>query len=713
MNLRADFLVELGTEELPPKSLRTLEEAFRDGLLSRIDAAGLVHGAVESFSTPRRLAVRVKRLALQATDQQLQRRGPPLSAALDASGQPTRAAQAFAQSCGVAFAELGREKDPKGNEALSFTGVKPGAAARELLPQLVSEALDALPIPKRMRWGAGDAQFVRPVHWLVLLHGAEVIPATVLGASSGNETRGHRFHSSKALRISSPASYETTLEKRGKVIANFARRRATIRTGVESIATGLGGTALISDALLDEVTALVEWPVPLAGRFEDRFLTLPRELLVSVLQDHQRYFPVAAADASLLPWFITVSNIESTDPAVVRAGNERVVRPRLADAAFFWEQDRKSPLAARLPQLDAVTFQAQLGSIGDKVRRIEHLAREIAARIDGDEKLAARAAQLAKCDLVTNLVGEFPELQGVMGRYLAQADGEPQEVCTAIDEHYQPRGAGDTLPNTHSGLAVSIADKLDTLTGVFAIGQKPSGTRDPFALRRAAIGIGRMIYERRLPLDLIDLIDESLRTHTVFEVPVTAGGKPLPSRAEVAAQVYDYMMERQRNAWLEPPDGGPPIPGITSEACDAVLAMRPRSPLDFDARVRALLTFLALPEATSLIAANKRIGNLLKKSAGAETASGQVDPMLIKSDVERDLYQSVLAAEHSVPGHIAVGAYAQALSELAWLRKPVDAFFDQVMVMDPDPALRANRLALLTQLRGLFMGIADLSRLPG
>jgi glycyl-tRNA synthetase beta chain len=704
--------VELGTEELPPKALRTLEEAFRDGLLSRIDAAGLVHGAVQSFSTPRRLAVRVRRLALQAQEQQVQRRGPPVSAAIDASGQPTRAGQAFAQSCGVAFGALGREKDPKGNEYVNFTGVKAGAAARDVLPTLVSEALDALPIPKRMRWGAGDAQFVRPVHWLVLMHGAEVIPATVLTAISGNATRGHRVHSSRALRISSPASYESTLEKRGKVIADFTDRRARIRFGVESIAAGLGGTALVSDALLDEVTALVEWPVPLAGRFEDRFLALPRELLISVLQDHQRYFPVTGADGQLLPWFITVSNIESTDPAVVRAGNERVVRPRLADAAFFWEQDRKSPLASRLPQLDAVTFQAQLGSIGDKVRRIEHLAREIATRIDGNESLAARAAQLAKCDLVTNLVGEFPELQGVMGRYLAQAD-EPDEVCRAIDEHYQPRGAGDVVPTTPSGLAVSIADKLDTLTGVFAIGQKPSGTRDPFALRRAAIGIGRMIYERRLPLDLVDLIDESLRTHTVFEAPAAAGAKPLPTREAVAAQVYEYMMERQRNAWLEPPDGGPPIPGITPEACDAVLATRPRSPLEFDARVRALLTFLALPEAASLIAANKRIANLLKKSAGAETASGQVDPMLIKSDVERDLYKSVLAAEHSVPGHIAVGAYAQALSELAWLRQPVDAFFDQVMVMDPDPALRANRLALLTQLRGLFTGIADLSRLPG
>jgi glycyl-tRNA synthetase beta chain len=713
MSDRADFLVELGTEELPPKALRSLEEAFRDGLLARIDAAGLVHGTASSFSTPRRLAVRIRRLSRMAPDQQLQRRGPPVSAAFDAAGQPTRAAQAFAQSCGIAIGELGRERDPKGNECLSFTGVKPGAAARDLLPQMVGEALDALPIPKRMRWGAGDAQFVRPVHWLVLLHGADVIPATLLGTVAGNETLGHRFHSSKALRISSPAGYESTLEKRGKVVADFATRRARIRLDVEKIAGELGGTALLTDALLDEVTALVEWPVPLAGRFEDRFLALPRELLISVLQDHQRYFPVAGADGRLLPWFITVSNIESTDPSVVRAGNERVVRPRLADAAFFWDQDRKSPLAARLPQLDAVTFQARLGSIGDKVRRVEHLAREIAARIDGDEALAARAAQLAKCDLVSNLVGEFPELQGIMGNYFAAADGESAEVALAVREHYLPRGAGDALPTTKAGLAVALADRLDTLAGIFAIGQKPSGTKDPFALRRAAIGIGRMIYERRLPLDLVDLIDESLRAHPVFEAPIPAGGKPLPAREVVAAEVYDYMMERQRNAWLEPPDGGPPIPGITPEACDAVLATRPRSPLDFDARLRALLAFLAMPEAASLIAANKRSANLLKKSAGAEAVTSHVDTTLFKGDAERHLHQAVLAAEHSVPGHIAVGAYAQALAELARLRPALDAFFDQVMVMDPDPALRANRLALLTRLRELFTGIADLSRLPG
>jgi glycyl-tRNA synthetase beta chain len=713
MSAHADFLVELGTEELPPKALLTLSEAFRDGLLSRIDTAGLAHGKVEAFATPRRLAVRVKRLALQAPEQKLQRRGPPVTAAFDKAGAPTRAATAFAQSCGVEPAELGRETDPKGNECLSFTGVKAGAAARDLLPGFVSESLDALPIPKRMRWGAGEAQFVRPAHWLVMLLGRKVVPATLLDVAAGNQTRGHRFHSTTPLRLASPASYERTLEQRGKVVADFALRRERIRTGVTALATQHGGTALISAALLDEVTSLVEWPVPLAGRFEDRFLALPRELLISVLQDHQRYFPVEDAGGRLLPWFITVSNVDSTDMSVVRGGNERVVRPRLSDAAFFWEQDRKTPLAVRLPLLDAVTFQNQLGSIGDKVRRVTQLAREIAARIDGDGALAARAAELAKCDLVTNLVGEFPELQGIMGRYYATADGEPAEVAAAIAEHYQPRGAGDALPASKAGLAVALADRLDTLTGIFAIGQKPSGTKDPFALRRAAIGIGRMIYEHKLPLDLVDLIDAALHTHAVFEAPVPAGGKALLARDAVAIQVYDYMMERQRNAWLEPPDGGAPIPGLTPEVCDAVLATRPRSPLDFDARVRALIGFLALPEAASLTAANKRIANLLKKSAGGDAGSAAIDATRLKFDAERMLFTALQGVTHSVPGHIATGDYAAAFAELARLRPAVDTFFDEVMVMDPDPALRANRLAMLGTLRELFTGIADLSRLPG
>lgn len=707
----ADFLVELGTEELPPKALRALSEAFRDGLVSRIDAAGLTHGEVRAYATPRRLAVHIEQLAQQAPAQKIQRRGPPVAAAFR-DGVPTRAAEAFAQSCGVAIEALGREKDPKGNECLSFSGEKAGAATHELLPVFVTEALDALPIPRRMRWGAGEAQFVRPAHWLVMLLGRQVIPANILGLTSGKETQGHRFHSSGALRIATPSDYTRVLETSGRVIADFATRRERIREGVSQIAAQLGGRALVSDDLLDEVTALVEWPVPLAGRFEERFLALPRELLISVLQDHQRYFPVEDAEGRLLPAFITVSNLESTNMDVVRAGNERVVRPRLSDAAFFWEQDRAAPLAARLPQLDAVTFQAQLGSIGDKVRRITPVARAIAQQIGSDGDRAERAAALCKCDLVTNLVGEFPELQGVMGRYYAAADGEDAEVASAIAEHYQPRGLGDAVPETKTGIALALADRLDTLTGIFAIGQKPSGTKDPFALRRAAIGIGRILYGHRLTLDLFDLIDAAVRAHTVFDA-APAKGKPAPSRGTVAEEVYQYLMERLRNAWLEPPDGGPPIPGITPEICDAVLAARPRSPLDFDARVRALIGFLALPEAASLTAANKRIANLLKKSAGGETGGGTVDVSRLVLDPERNLYAAMQRALHSVPEFTGAGQFDAALAELAKLRAPVDAFFDGVMVMDPDPALRENRLALLGQLRALFSGIADLSRLPG
>jgi glycyl-tRNA synthetase beta chain len=711
MSRHADFLVELGTEELPPKSLLALSAAFRDGLVQRVAAAGLLHGAVEVFATPRRLAVRMRQLALKQQPQKLQRRGPPVTAAFDRDGRPTRAAEAFAQSCGVAIPELGRQTDARGNECLSFAGVKPGQAASDLLPGLVAQALDALPIPKRMRWGASEALFVRPVHWLVMLHGRRVVPATILDAPAGNRTRGHRFHSVGDLRLAAPADYEEVLMA-GSVVVDFAARRERIRAGVATLAQAQGGRALVCGELLDEVTSLVEWPVPLSGRFEERFLALPRELLISVLQDHQRYFPVEGADGRLLPCFIAVSNIDSSDIGVVRAGNERVIRPRLSDAVFFWEQDRKAPLAARLPQLDSIVFQAQLGSIGDKVRRITQLAREIAPRIDGDAALAGRTAQLAKCDLLTDLVGEFPELQGIMGRYYAAADGEPAEVAGAIAEHYQPRGAGDTLPATKSGLAVALADRLDTLTGIFAVDQRPSGTKDPFALRRAAIGIGRMIYEHRLPLDLIDLIDAALRAHTVFE-STPPQGKTWPTREQVAAQVYDYLMERQRNAWLEPPDGGSPIPGITAEICDAVIAARPRSPLDFDARVRALIGFLALPDAASLTAANRRIANLLKKSAGGTVTDLKINDALLGAGAERDLFAALQGVTHSVPNQIASGEYSAALGELAALRAPVDAFFDGVMVMDPDPALRANRLALLGALRELFAGIADLSRLPG
>jgi glycyl-tRNA synthetase beta chain len=651
--------------------------------------------------------VLVRRLATQQADQTLTRRGPPLSAALDAAGAPTRAGLAFAQSSGVAFEALGREKllDPKRGEIeyLSYTGVKAGAATATLLPAMVRGALDALPVPKRMRWGSGEAQFVRPVHWLVLLLGREVIAADILDVRAGNVSRGHRFMAPKPLKIATPGGYAGALAKRGKVLADFTQRSARIRDGVEELARELQGTALISDALLEEVTALVEWPVPIAGRFEERFLALPREVLIATLQEHQRYFPVAAADGALLPWFITVSNIESTAPELVRAGNERVVRPRLSDAAFFWEQDLRTPLHERLPLLDTVTFQAQLGSIGAKTRRVEVLSVAVAEALGADPLLAQRAAQLAKCDLLSALVGEFPELQGVMGSYYAKAGGEADEVAIAIREHYLPRGAGDELPATRTGMALAIADKLDTLAGIFGIDAKPSGAKDPFGLRRAAIGVLRILLQQRLPLDLLALIEKA-----VLAQPLDAAAR---ERAPALVdEIYAYVMERLRAIYVEAADGL----AVTPEMFDAVLATRPRSPLDFDARLRALLGFLQLPEAASLTAANKRIANLLKKSGGATGELRLVlNPELLVLAPEQALYDALLAAETSVPPAVARGEYASALGQLARLRSAVDAFFDGVMVMDEDPALRETRLALLWRLRALFSGIADLSRLPG
>lgn len=724
--VKRDFLVEVGTEELPPKALRTLEQAFAGDLAAGLAKAGLQHGEIRSFATPRRLAVLVRRLAERQPDQKIERRGPPLTAAFDAEGLPTRAAQAFAASCQSAVDELQRREEAKGS-FLYYVGVRPGAGAVALLPGLVQGALDALPIPRRMRWGASDAQFVRPVHWIAMLFGNEVVPATLLGTPSGNLTRGHRFHAPKPLRLSSPSGYERKLLTRGYVVADFERRRSLVRERVAAAAASLGGRPLMSDALLDEVTALVEWPVPLAGRFEERFLSLPREVLISTLEDHQRYFPVEGADGLLLPCFIAVANIESRDPAKVIAGNQRVVRPRLADAAFFWEQDRKAPLAARSGELAKVTFQAKLGSLGDKARRIAALAAEIAAARaasgarDGDIARARRAAELCKCDLLTAMVGEFPELQGVMGAYYAFADGEDAEVARAIREHYQPRGAGDELPATATGSTLALADKLDTLAGIFAIGEKPSGTKDPFGLRRAAIGVVRIAIEQRLDLDLSALLGKAVALAAEdIGRSAAAAGKPAPAltAGTVAAEVYDYVLERLRAYYLErgaavAGSGAAAVPSaaISTEMFDAVLATRPVSPLDFDARIRALSAFLTMPDAASLTAANKRVANILRKAG--EAARPHVDAAALQAPAERQLFEAMSHRRDAVAAATARKDYAGSLALLAQLRPAVDSFFDQVMVMDPDAGLRANRLALLAQMRDLFAGVADLSRLPG
>jgi glycyl-tRNA synthetase beta chain len=691
-----DFLAELGTEELPPLALPELERAFAAGVRTGLAEAGLPFAELRSFATPRRLAVLVRGLAEQQPAQTLKLKGPPVSAAFGKDGAPTAAAAKFAEKCGVDVAALARVTEGKG-EFLFYSGSKPGVATTTLLPAIVQKALDALPIPKRMRWGSSNAEFVRPVHWLTMLFGGQLIPARILDTDAAIATRGHRFMAPLELPLASPADYEATLRTSGKVIADFATRREEIRRQVEAVGKKLGGAALLDDSLLDEVTALVEWPSALAGEFEARFLDLPREVLISTLQQHQRYFPVTGADGRLLPHFITVANIESRDPSKVRAGNERVVRPRLSDAAFFWAQDRKQPLAARLAGLDAVTFQAKLGSIGDKVRRVKTLAGEIALLIETERAPVERAAELAKCDLLTLMVGEFPELQGVMGRYYAAADGEAVEISAAIDEHYLPRVAGGTLPASLAGVAVALADKLDTLAGIFSIGQKPSGTKDPFGLRRAAIGVLRILIEKKFDLDLRALVTRAIELQ--------------PARSPSAdAEVWEFILERLRAYLLDSASAGS-VPGATTEMIDAVRASTPVSPLDFTARLRALVGFLALPEASSLTAANKRISNILKKADGG--ASGSVDVTLLREPAEKSLHESLASIYADVERAVTKRDYTGALSRLARLRPAVDAFFDAVMVNAEDAALRRNRLALLAQLRGSFARIADLSCLPG
>jgi glycyl-tRNA synthetase beta chain len=689
-----DFLVEIGTEELPPKSLLTLATAFADGIAKGLAEAGLSHKAVEKFATPRRLAVRVRKLIERQPDRAIERRGPPVKAAFDAQGAPTQAALAFAKSCGVEVSALEKLETPKG-AWLVHRGTEAGASTMSLLPGIVQASLDALPIARRMRWGAGEAQFVRPVHWVLMLFGREVVPCSILDVPSGDLTYGHRFMAPKPIRIGSPAAYVTALHRRGRVLADIHERRETIRQGVIAAATRLGGNAVISEDLLDEVTALVEWPVPLAGRFDERFLELPAEVPIATMQDHQRYFPVRDAQGGLMPWFVTVANLESSDPAQIVAGNERVVRPRLSDAAFFYSTDSQQRLDARLEGLRRVTFQTQLGSLHDKTERVRALAKAIAAGIGGDTRLADRAAELAKCDLITSMVGEFPELQGLMGRYYAQHDGEHAEVCEALREQYLPRFAGDELPATRTGMAVAIADKLDTIAGIYATGQKPTGTRDPFGLRRAALGLLRTSIERRLDLDLQSLIGQAL------------AALPFAAPENCARDVYDYVIERLRAYYVE---GGAGF-DVTAEMFDAVLATRPASPLDFDARLRALVDFLRLPEALALAAANKRIANILRKAT--EPVGDRVDADRLVDPAEQILGEQVEAIARQVEPKFAARDYTEALKSLAVLRNAVDGFFDSVMVMADDAALRANRLALLKRMQGLFMHAADLSRLPG
>ncbi|QIB50450.1 glycine--tRNA ligase subunit beta [Pseudomonas sp. OIL-1] len=682
--LPLDFLVELGTEELPPKALKRLAEAFLEGVEKGLKDAGLSYDSARYYAAPRRLAVFVGQLATQQPDRTNQMDGPPLQAAFDADGNPTKAAQGFARKCGVEVSELDRS-GPK----LRYVQSIPGQPAHDLLPDIVDAALAALPIPKRMRWSDRKTEFVRPTKWLVMIQGDSMIPGEILAQHAGRTSRGHRFHHPDEVRITTPASYADDLRK-AKVIADFNERREMIRQRVEQLAAEQHGTAIMPDDLLDEVTALVEWPVPLVCSFEERFLDVPQEALISTMQDNQKYFCLLDADGRLLPRFITVANIESHDPAQIISGNEKVVRPRLTDAEFFFKQDQKQPLESHNARLANVVFQAQLGSVYDKASRVSSLAGAIAGQIGGEPEKAARAGLLSKCDLSTEMVGEFPELQGIAGYYYARHDGEAEDVALALNEQYMPRGAGGELPSTLTGAAVALADKLDTLVGIFGIGMLPTGSKDPYALRRAALGVLRILIEKKLELDL----------HAALETAVAQYGDSVKAQGLVE-QVQDFIFDRLRARYEDE--------GIDVAVYQSVRAVAPTSPLDFDQRVQAVQAFRRLPEAEALAAANKRVANILSKADIAIEAT--VDPALLHEPAEVNLAKAVQDAESAAGPLARDRQYTGSLESLAALREPVDAFFDQVLVNAEEPAIKANRYALLARLRGLFLGVADISLL--
>jgi glycyl-tRNA synthetase beta chain len=677
-----DFLVELGTEELPPKALNSLGQAFLAGIEKGLKTAGLSYGQVRYYAAPRRLAVLIEQLEEQQADRTQNLDGPPVQAAFDKDGNPTQAALGFAKKCGVELSQID-QSGPK----LKFSQSIPGQAAAGLLPAIVETSLNELPIPKRMRWGARKTEFVRPSQWLVMLFGDEVIDCEILAQQAGRVSRGHRFHANHDVRISAPANYAEDLRS-AYVIADFAERRAQIIARVNELAVAEQGSAIVPPALLDEVSALVEWPVPLVCSFEERFLEVPQEALITTMQDNQKYFCLLDAYGKLLPRFITVANVESKDPAQIISGNEKVVRPRLTDAEFFFKQDKKQKLESFNQRLANVVFQAQLGSVYDKAQRISALAGFIAQRIGGDATRAARAGILCKCDLASEMVGEFPEMQGIAGYYYAKHDGEADDVALALNEQYMPRGAGAELPSTLTGAAVALADKLDTLVGIFGIGMLPTGSKDPYALRRAALGVLRILIEKQLDLNLAEAIAFSINQ---FGDKVKADG--------LAPQVQDFIFDRLRARYEDE--------GVEVAVYQAVRAVSPTSPLDFDQRVQAVQLFSALPQAAALAAANKRVSNLLSKAEGQVAAS--VEAHHFDSPSEFALNAAIQQAEHAVQPLAASRQYNLALSQLANLREPVDAFFEAVLVNAEDPAVRANRYALLAKLRGLFLGVADIS----
>ena len=681
-----NFLVEIGTEELPPKALKTLATSFADNVEAELNQAGLTFDKIEWFAAPRRLAVKVLNLATQQPSKEIEKRGPAVSAAFDAEGKPTKAAEGWARGCGITVEQAERIATDKGEWLVHRAKIE-GQPTKNLLNGIVANALAKLPIPKPMRWADKTVQFIRPVHTVTMLLGDELIEGEILGVASARTIRGHRFLGEKEFEIQHADQYPQLLREKGSVVADFNERKAEILAKSQAKATALGGVADIEESLLEEVTSLVEYPNVLAAKFEERFLAVPAEALVYTMKGDQKYFPIYDKDGKLLPHFIFVSNINPEDPTAIIEGNEKVVRPRLTDAEFFFKTDLKQKLVDRLPRLETVLFQQQLGTLKDKTDRIEQLAGEIAKQIGADEAKAKRAGLLSKCDLMTNMVFEFTDTQGVMGMHYARHDGEDEEVAVALNEQYMPRFAGDELPKSLVASAVALADKFDTLTGIFGIGQAPKGSADPFALRRAALGALRIIVEKNLPLDLEDLVKKSA---ALF-------GDKLTNK-NVVADVVDFMLGRFRE-WYQDE-------GIAVDVIQAVLARRPTRPADFDARVRAVSHFRTLDSAEALAAANKRVSNILAK---ADAAIGEINLTACVEPAEKALAEAVLALHTEVQPLIAKGDYTAVLDKLANLRAPVDNFFDNVMVNAEDPALRQNRLAILNTLQDLFLQVADIS----
>nr|WP_220019281.1 glycine--tRNA ligase subunit beta [Gilliamella apicola] len=687
--MQKTFLVEIGTEELPPKSLRTLAESFAANFIEQLDNANLEHGEVLWYASPRRLALKVLNLNDTQPDSQVVKRGPAVSAAFDANGNPTKAAEGWARGCGIDVSQAERMQTDKG-EWLSYTHNQKGQAVVNLLCDMVKNALSKLPIPKPMRWAARQVEFIRPSHTVTMLYGDELVPGVILDIQSDRIIRGHRFMGEQEFTIDNADQYPEILEQRGKVIADYNKRKSIIKQQAETAAAQLNGKADLTESLLEEVSSLVEWPVVLTAKFEERFLEVPAESLVYTMKGDQKYFPVYDKQGKLLPNFIFVANIESKDPQVVISGNEKVVRPRLADAEFFYKTDLKQRLADRLPRLETVLFQQQLGTVKNKALRIEALSGFVAEKIGADIEQAKRAGKLTKCDLVTNTVFEFPETQGIIGRYIAIKDGETIEVATAIEEQYKPRFSGDELPSTPVSSAVSIAEKMDTLAGIFGIGQHPKGDKDPFALRRAAIGVLRIIVEKKLPLDLVELANFAASLY----------GDKLTNN-NVVEDIVNFMQGRFR-AWYQEK-------GFAIDTIQAVLAINPTKPADFDTRVNAVTHFRTLPEASSLAEANKRVSNILSKTENAIPEN--INASLLEAGAEGELAMQIAILTDKLAPYFSEGRYQDALIELSSLKAPIDTFFEKVMVMVDDEKIKLNRLALLKKLQNLFLKVADISLL--